>query len=62
MAIDKQYLSDFEAILSHRYDNGADYWTTPDKRLIKGSPFSTLDSVLYLLELGMEPTGLLLKD
>lgn len=62
MAIDKQYLSDYEAILSHRHDNGADYWTTPDKRLIKGSPFSTLDSVLYLLELGMEPTEPLLKE
>lgn len=62
MPIDNQYLSDFEAILSHRYDNGADYWTTPDKRLIKGSPFSTLDCVFYLLELGMEPTEPLLKE
>ncbi len=62
MAVEKQYLSDYEAILSHRYDNGADYWTTPDKRLIKGSPFSTLDSVLYLLELGAEPTEPLLKE
>ncbi|KAB3531060.1 prenyltransferase [Alkaliphilus pronyensis] len=62
MAIDKQYLSDFQVILSHRYDNGADYWTTPDKRLIKGSPFSTLDCVSYLLELGMESTEPLLKD
>lgn len=62
MAVEKQYLSDYEAILSHRYDNGADYWTTPDRRLIKGSPFSTLDSVLYLLELGMEPTEPLLKE
>ncbi len=62
MAIDKQYFSDFEAILSHRYDYGADYWTTHDKRLIKGSPFSTLDSSLYLLELGMEPTEPLLKE
>lgn len=62
MAIDKKYLSDYEAILSHQYDNGADYWTTPDRRLIKGSPFSTLDSVLYLLELGMEPTEPLLKE
>lgn len=61
MAIEKQYISDFEEILSHRYDNGADYWTTPDKRLIKGSPFSTLDCVLYLLELGMEPTEPLLE-
>jgi hypothetical protein len=62
MAIDKKYLSDYEAILSHRYDNGADYWTTPDTRLIKGSPFSTLDCVLYLLELGKEPTEPLLTE
>lgn len=47
--------SDMEVILSHRHDNGADLWTTPDKRLIKGSPFSTLECVLYLLELEMPP-------
>ncbi|QHQ62116.1 prenyltransferase [Anaerocolumna sedimenticola] len=62
MSIEKQYLSDFEAILSHRYDNGADYWTTSDKRLIKGAPFSTLECVFYLLELGLEPTEPLLKE
>lgn len=56
MAVDKKHLPDVEAILSHRYDNGADYWTTPDKRLIKGSPFTTLNSVLFLLELGMDPS------
>lgn len=62
MAVDKKYSSDVEAILSHRYDNGADYWTTPDKRLIKGSPFSTLESVLYLLELGIDPAEPLLIE
>jgi hypothetical protein len=62
MPIEKQYLSDYEAILSNRYDNGADYWTTPDNRLIKGAPFSTLECVLYLLELGMEPADPLLKE
>lgn len=62
MAIEKQYALDVEAILSHRHDNGADLWTTPDKRLIKDAPFSTLESVLYLLELGMEPTEPLLKE
>ena len=62
MAVDKQYSSDVEAILTRRYDNGADYWTTPDKRLIKGAPFSTLESVHYLLELGMEPTEPLIKE
>ncbi|AEG59914.1 prenyltransferase [Desulforamulus ruminis] len=61
MAVEKQYASDVEVILSHRYDNGGDLWTTPDKRLLKGAPFSTLESVLFLLELGMEPTDPLLK-
>lgn len=62
MAVEKQYISDVEAILSHRHDNGADLWTTPDRRLIKGSPFSTLESVLYLLELGVESAEPLLKE
>ncbi len=55
------YLSDIEAILSHRYDNGGDLWTTADKRIIKGAPFSTLESVLYLLELGYDPQDELMK-
>lgn len=62
MAIEKQYASDAEVILSHRQDNGAELWTTPDKRLIKGAPFSTLESAMYLLELGMEPTEPLMKE
>lgn len=62
MPINNKYKSDYEAIMSHRYDNGADYWTTPDKRLIKGSPFSNFDCVHYLLELGMDPNESLLKE
>lgn len=62
MAVEKQYASDVELILSHRYDHGADLWTTPDKRLKKGAPFSTLESVMYLLELGMDPTEPVLKE
>lgn len=58
----ERYAQDIEAILSHRHDNGADLWTTPDRRLIKGSPFSTLESVMYLLELGMEPSDPLMKE
>lgn len=48
------YQSDMQAILSKRYDNGGDYWTTPDKRLIKGTPFSTLNCAHMLSELGMD--------
>lgn len=62
MAIEKQYLPDVEAILSHQYDNGDELWTTPDKRLIKGAPFSTLESVLLLLELGMESSSPLMME
>jgi|GEM_PF-309612 len=62
MAIDKKYQSDVDIILSHRHDLGADYWTTPDKRLAKGSPFSTYDCALMLLELGMEPTDPILQE
>ena len=62
MAVDKQYAADVASILAHKYDNGADLWTTHDKRLIKGSPFSTLESVMYLLELGMDPTAPIFKE
>ena len=61
MAVKRQYASDIKSILSHEHDNGADLWTTPDKRLIKGAPFSTLESVMYLLELSMQPTEHILK-
>ena len=61
MDISEKYRSDIEEILSHRHDNGADYWATPDRRLLKGAPFTTLESVLYLLELGMPPEDEVLK-
>lgn len=57
-----QYTSDVEEILAHRHDQGADYWTTPDRRLIKGSPFSAYYSAMMLLELGVEPTEPILKE
>lgn len=59
---ENNYKSDIEEILSHRYDQGNDYWTTTDKRILKGSPFSTLGSVSMLLELGMDPQEVLLKE
>ena len=55
------YASDIEAIIVKRYDNGADLWSTPDKRLYKGAPFTTLESVLMLAELESTPTAIM-KD
>lgn len=62
MVVGSQYTSDVEAILSHRYDNESDLWATPDKRLQKGAPFSTLESVLLLLELGVDRTDPVLQE
>lgn len=62
MAELKKYQSDIEAILAKRHDNGWDYWTTPDKRLIKGSPFTTLDCAFMLHELGMDRSEPILKE
>lgn len=56
------YRADIEAILARRYDNGADHWATPDRRISKGSPFTTLDCALMLPELGMDPTEPVLKE
>lgn len=61
-SIENQNLNDIEIIMSHRHDNGYDFWTTPDKRLLKGSPFSAYNSSLMLLELGMQPTDPILKE
>ena len=61
MTIEKQYQSDVDVIMSHRHDGGADFWTTPDRRLLKGSPFSAYNCGLMLLELGMDPADPVLK-
>ena len=62
MVLEKHYVSDVDVILSHVHDNGADLWATPDKRLLKGSPFSTLESIQYLVELGMESSEPIMKE
>ncbi len=43
--------ADMDRVLATRYDNGADYWATPDGRIGVGGPFSTLESLLILSEL-----------
>ncbi|MBL1226920.1 prenyltransferase [Enterococcus sp. BWR-S5] len=62
MTVIKEYKEDVEKILSHRYDLGADYWTTEDKRLIKGAPFSTMESMMLLTELGMDDSDSIIEE
>lgn len=59
--MENPYQADIEAILARRHDNGGDLWATPDKRLLKGSPYSTVDCAMYLLELGLPPDAPALK-
>lgn len=50
MSVDRRYAADVEIILSHSHYNGAELWATPDRKLMKGAPFTTPESVMYLLE------------
>lgn len=45
---------DFEILLESRYDNGADFWATPDGRLSIEKPFSTLSALLIMSELKVD--------
>ncbi len=62
MPVLPQYQKDVEAILARRYDNGADYWATPDSKLLKGSPFTTLHCAYMLSELGMDRSESVLQE
>ena len=54
MAVAKQYQGDVNAILKRRRDNGDDFWSTPDGKIGKGSPFATVDCAIMLPDLGMK--------
>jgi len=59
---DNAYAADITAILKKRHDNGADFWATPDGKLQKGSPFTTLECAYMLRELGMSPKEPVLRE
>ena len=54
MAVSKQFQQDVNAILKKRRDNGDDFWSTPDGKIGKGSPFATVDCAIMLPHLGMK--------
>lgn len=60
--MNNEYATDIEEILKRRYQNGADYWSTPDRRIMKGSPFTTLDCACMLVDLGMDPNSPVLTE
>ena len=62
MVVAPEHRADVDAILARRHDNGADLWATPDGRLIKGSPFTTLDCARLLAELGLGNDEPVMRD
>ena len=54
--------ADIAAILALRGAQGADHWTTADRRLLKGAPFSTVECIDYLLDLGVSATDPVLAE
>ena len=56
-----EYEQDINVILAKRTHLGGDFWATPDGRVGKGSPFSTLECVLMLSELGLDSSHPVLK-
>jgi hypothetical protein len=49
-----EHQADIDAVLAMRHSNGGDYWASEDGRLAVGSPFSSLESLQILYELGLE--------
>lgn len=47
--------ADIKEVLALRHTNGGDYWASEDGHLAVGSPFSTLESLQILHELGLGP-------
>ncbi len=57
MTVPREFRDDVKTILSQRHANGADFWSSPEGGIGVGSPFSTLEAVLMLTELGVEPSA-----
>lgn len=62
MVLSRKWAADVEAIVARRHDQGDDLWTTPDRRLAKGGPFSTLGAARLLVELGVDPAEPILVE
>ena len=61
MPVSKKYAADVDGILKRRGHLGGTFWTTPDRRIGKGSPFATVDCALMLADLGMKRSDGILR-
>ncbi len=61
MTIPKQCQVDVKAILARRHCNGGDYWASSNGGVYYGSPFSTIECLLVLSDLGMNSDNPIVK-
>lgn len=58
----EKYKNDIAFIMARKHVNGADLWAGEDNNIGKGSPFSTKDVSLILIELGFTRRDAVIKD
>jgi len=58
----EMYKTDMDKILATRYDNGADFWATPDGRIGIEKPLSTLTALLIMSELKVQKSHEIVKN
>jgi hypothetical protein len=62
MKLKDKHKNDIEFIMSKRYVNGGDLWAGEDSNIGKGTPFSTRDVSLILVELGFSKKDRIIMD
>ena len=62
MNLKKKYQNDIALIMTKFNHNGGELWATEDKKISKGSPFSTRDVALMLFELGFSNKDTIIQD
>lgn len=62
MKLREKYKEDIAFIMSKRHVNGADLWAGEGSNIGKGSPFTTKDAGLLLVELGFNKKDAIIKD
>lgn len=62
MKLKEKYKNDIAVIMSKKHSNGGDLWATEDNYISRGSPFSTRDVALMLIEFGYTKKDILIKE
>ncbi|MBN2350152.1 MAG: hypothetical protein JXJ22_15035 [Bacteroidales bacterium] len=62
MNLREKYKEDIASIMAKINHNGGELWATKDRRICKGSPFSTRDVAIMLSELGFTKKDTIIQD